>query len=131
MTPLWLQLASAVCLVIGAAFSVAAGVGLLRFVDPLARMHAATKPQIAGLLFVLIGIALANPRVTTVAFVIPILLFQMLTAPVAAHVTARAGYRTDNVRHDLLTADELAPAIERADENGLLPAPPRPPVPPE
>ena len=49
----WIDLAAAVCLLLGAALSVAAGIGLLRFPDALSRMHAATKPQIMGLIFVI------------------------------------------------------------------------------
>ncbi|HEX5200436.1 MAG TPA: monovalent cation/H(+) antiporter subunit G, partial [Actinoplanes sp.] len=40
------------CLVSGALLSLAAGVGLLRFPDLLSRMHAATKPQVLGLLLI-------------------------------------------------------------------------------
>jgi multicomponent Na+:H+ antiporter subunit G len=39
----------------------------------------------------------------------------MLTAPVAAHLVGRAGYRTGKVRRDLLVVDELTEAQERAD----------------
>ena len=40
--------------------------------------------------------------------------FQMLTAPVAAHMVGRAGYRTGKVRSDLLVVDELTSDQERA-----------------
>ena len=46
------------CLISGALLSLAAGVGLLRFPDLLSRMHAATKPQVLGLLLILAGAAL-------------------------------------------------------------------------
>ena len=49
---------SAVCLLGGAFFALAAGVGALRFPDLLSRMHAATKPQVLGLVLVLVGLAL-------------------------------------------------------------------------
>ena len=48
----------AVCLVAGALLSLAAGIGVLRFPDALSRMHAATKPQVLGVLLMLLGIAL-------------------------------------------------------------------------
>jgi multicomponent Na+:H+ antiporter subunit G len=43
-------------------------------------------------------------------------LFQMLTAPVAAHMVGRAGYRTGKVRGDLLVVDELTADLRRAQE---------------
>ncbi len=55
MPPDWL---GAVCLVAGALLSLAAGIGVLRFPDALDRMHAATKPQVLGVLLLLLGLAL-------------------------------------------------------------------------
>ncbi|WP_150306861.1 monovalent cation/H(+) antiporter subunit G [Planctomonas psychrotolerans] len=109
-----LDVASLVFLALGALLSLAAGVGLARFPDPLSRMHAATKPQIAGLLFVLIAVGLQSEQWGTVAMLFPILLFQMLTAPVSAHMVGRAAYRTKHLRRDLLVIDELSDAVDRA-----------------
>ncbi|WP_245861794.1 monovalent cation/H(+) antiporter subunit G [Compostimonas suwonensis] len=86
----------------------AAGVGLLRLPDVLSRLHAATKPQILGLMAIVVDVAFSNPDVGTITLAIAILLFQGLTAPVSAHMVGRAAYRTDHVRRDLLLRDELA-----------------------
>ena len=43
----------ALSLAFGALFCLAAAIGLVRFPDPLTRMHAATKPSVFGLLLVL------------------------------------------------------------------------------
>ena len=102
-----LDLFASISLLLGAFLSVAAGVGLVRFPDALSRMHAATKPQILGLIFVVIAIALESREWATLLLVIPIVLFQMLTAPISAHMVGRAGYRTGKVRSDLLVVDEL------------------------
>ncbi|MBB5632591.1 multicomponent Na+:H+ antiporter subunit G [Cryobacterium mesophilum] len=102
------------CLVLGAFLSLAAGVGLLRFPDAIARMHATTKPQILGLLFILAAIALQDRRWTTVLVLLTILVFQMLTAPISAHMVGRAGYRTGVVAPGSLLVDELERAIEEA-----------------
>ncbi len=48
---------AAVLLVLGAALSTVAGIGLFRFPDQLSRMHAGTKPQVLGLLLVLVALA--------------------------------------------------------------------------
>ena len=109
-----LDLLAAICVLLGAFLSLLAGVGLLRFPDALSRLHAATKPQILGLLFVLTGIALEAHSWSTFLALAPVLLFQMLTAPVSAHMVGRAGYRTGNFRKELLLVDELEEAVDRA-----------------
>lgn len=109
-----LDLIAAVLLVFGAFLSLVAGIGLLRFPDALSRLHAATKPQILGLMFVLAAIALEDRSWTTLLALAPVLLFQMLTAPISAHMVGRAGYRTGNFRADTLHVDELDEAIEQA-----------------
>jgi multicomponent Na+:H+ antiporter subunit G len=109
-----LDLFASISLLLGAFLSVAAGVGLVRFPDALSRMHAATKPQILGLIFVVIAIALESREWATLLLVIPIVLFQMLTAPISAHMVGRAGYRTGNFDKQTLVVDELESAIERA-----------------
>lgn len=117
MTLDWfLDVLSAVFLVVGALFSVAAGIGLLRFPDVLARMHAATKPQVFGLMLVIGAIALAERSWGVLLTLMPILLFQMLTAPISAHMIGRAGYRAGNVDDEYLHVDELDEAIDEAQE---------------
>jgi multicomponent Na+:H+ antiporter subunit G len=108
------DVASAVCLLGGAFLAFAAGVGALRFPDLLARMHAATKPQVLGLVLVLGGLALRLRDRGPVWALVLVALFQMLTAPVGAHLVGRAGYRTGKVRADLLVTDELTRDLERA-----------------
>ena len=114
MTDEVIDLLAAICLVLGAFLSLAAGIGLVRFPDALSRLHAATKPQILGLIFVLAAIALESRSWSTVLVLAPILIFQSLTAPISAHMVGRAGYRTGNFRGDLMAIDDLKGAIEEA-----------------
>jgi multicomponent Na+:H+ antiporter subunit G len=116
MTQTAYDVASAVLLVAGALLSAAAGIGLLRFPDALSRMHAATKPQIFGLMLMLAAIALDQHTLATIASLLVVLLFQMLTAPISAHMIGRAGYRNGDLRRDLLVVDELDDAVARAGE---------------
>ena len=109
-----LDLLASISLLLGAFLSVAAGVGLVRFPDALSRMLAATKPQILGLIFVVLAIALESREWATLLLVIPIVLFQMLTAPISAHMVGRAGYRTGNFDKNTLVVDELEDAVNRA-----------------
>ena len=113
------DLLTIVFLILGAFLSLAAGVGLIRFPDAIARMHATTKPQILGLILILTAIALQERRWSTILMLVTLLLFQMMTAPISAHMIGRAGYRTGVVAPGSLLVDELAQAIERAqDEQG-------------
>ena len=83
-----------VLLVSGGVFAAIAGIGLLRFPDVLMRMHASTKAGTlgVGLSVVSVAIYFADDLVTTKAILI--VLFILLTAPVAAHLIGRAAYRT-------------------------------------
>ena len=105
---------AAVFVVLGALLSLVAGIGVLRFPDALSRLHAGTKPQVLGLVFIVAAIALSARTWSALLLLIPVVLFQLLTAPVAAHMIGRAGYRTKNLRADLLLVDELADDVERA-----------------
>jgi multicomponent Na+:H+ antiporter subunit G len=77
----------------GALWSLIAGIGLLRLPDVLTRMHAATKPQVLGLLMILLGVALRLRGANDVTTLILVGLFQTWTVPVAAHMVARAARR--------------------------------------
>ena len=105
-----------VLVLLAALMCAAAGVGLFRFPDVLSRLHAATKPQILGLMAICLGIALNSLSVGAFALVTAIIIFQGLTAPISAHMVGRAAYRSDHVRRDLLMRDELAESIDRAED---------------
>ena len=98
----------AACLVAGAVLALAAGIGVLRFPDALSRMHAATKPQVLGVLLLLLGIALRLRTLSDLGMVLLVAIFQLATAPVAAQMIGRATYRSGRLDRSLLDADELA-----------------------
>ncbi|MFR9775460.1 monovalent cation/H(+) antiporter subunit G [Micromonospora sp. MS34] len=98
----------AACLVAGGLLSLAAGIGVLRFPDVLARMHAATKPQVLGVLLLLLGLALRLRSPADLGMIGLVALFQLATAPVAAQMIGRAAYRSGRTDPDLLDTDELA-----------------------
>ena len=82
----------AVCLILGSAWLLLAALGALRMPDLPMRMHATTKAGALGCGLIMVGVAFffAEAAVTTRS--IAIIAFIMLTAPVAAHVVARAAY---------------------------------------
>lgn len=115
MFDLVLDALSLVCLIAATGFSLAAGLGLLRFPDVLSRLHAATKPQIFGLLLTIAAIALHDRSWMTLLALLPVFVFQCLTAPISAHMVGRAAYRTGQLDSESLMIDELAPAVERSE----------------
>lgn len=98
---------AAICLLGGSLLAFAAGVGMVRFPDLLSRMHSTTKPQVLGLILVLMGLALRVRSAPAVWMLVLVAVFQLLTSPVASHMVGRAGYRTGKVRSELLVVDEL------------------------
>src|SRR5215217_6904223 len=81
-------------------------IGLVRFPDTLSRMHAATKPQVLGLLLVLVGAAIRLRGNVDVGMLILTGMFAVITAPVVANRVGQLAYREQNLK-DMLTKDEL------------------------
>jgi len=119
-TDLVLDIATGLCLVVGALMSLAAAIGLLRFPDLLSRMHAATKPQVFGLLLLLAGLGLQLRSWAVAPLLLLAWLFQLLTVPVSAHMVGRAGYRTKHLRKETLTEDDLDEVVQKAAAEELL-----------
>ncbi|MET1036487.1 MAG: monovalent cation/H(+) antiporter subunit G [Arthrobacter sp.] len=109
-----LDLLTAVCLVLGSLMSLAAGIGMLRFPDLLSRMHAATKPQVLGLLLLLAAVGLQLRSWVVLPVLLLAWMFQLLTAPVSAHMVGRAGYRTKHLKRETLVLDDLDEVVARA-----------------
>ncbi len=109
-------------LVLGSTLTLIAAVAVNHFHDLLSRMHAATKPQVLGLTLMMLGLTLIvrNPVVAwTLGLVVA---FQLITAPISAHMVGRAGYRTGKVDSDALVVDELTEdldaSVRRAESEG-------------
>ena len=88
MTPV--EIAAAVLLLAGCSLALLGALGVLRFPGLLARMHAATKPPTLGLVFVAAGVGAVAADLADAAFVVLVVGLQFLTAPVGAHLLARA-----------------------------------------
>lgn len=109
-----LDLVSALCIIGAALLSLVAGIGSLRFPDLLSRMHASSKPQVFGLVLVMFAVSLQTLHWGPISTMILIVVFQLFTVPVAAHMIGRAGYRTKHLRRSMLYRDELDDAVARA-----------------
>ena len=111
---------SAICLLTGSLLALIASVGTLRFPDLLSRIHSATKPQVLGLLLVLLGLAFRLRDLRWIGLLLLVALFQLVTTPIASHMVGRAAFRSGQVRADLLVVDELSDVLhESQDARGV------------
>jgi multicomponent Na+:H+ antiporter subunit G len=110
------DVAGMVLLVLGSTLTMVAAIAVLRFGDLLSRMHAATKPQVLGLTLMMLGLALTVRNPVVVWTLVLVVAFQLITAPISAHMVGRAGYRTGKVDPEKLVVDELTQDLE-ASEN--------------
>lgn len=100
-----LDLLALLCLLAGALLCLLAAIGLLRFPDLLSRMHAATKPQVLGVLLVLLAVALGLRSVPALGMIALAGVFQLITAPVASQMMSRAAARTGQI--DMKTGEDI------------------------
>lgn len=107
------DVASIVCFVLGTVLTLAAAVGLVRFPDLLSRLHATAKPQVLGLSLMMLGLAAALRAPSVGWTCLLIVLFQLITAPISAHLAARAGHRTGQVDPRALYTDEYRQDLAR------------------
>ncbi|WP_438944082.1 monovalent cation/H(+) antiporter subunit G [Nocardia blacklockiae] len=98
---------SYVLIVLGSGFAATAAIALVRFPDTLSRMHAATKPQVVGLVLVLIGATIQLRGHGNVWMLLLVGLFTLLTIPAVAHLLGRTAYREQRDRDGLLLINEL------------------------
>lgn len=108
---LFLDVLAAVCFLVGASLALVAAIGILRFPDLLSRMHSGTKPQVIGLMFMLVGLGTQLRDLASLGLLVLVVVFQLVTSPVASHMLARAHYRAGQVRPGDLVVDELTPVL--------------------
>jgi multicomponent Na+:H+ antiporter subunit G len=89
-----LELFLAIMVLLGGFFAFIAGLGILRLPDVLIRMHATTKAGTLASGLIMLAVAVGFGDVSTVARAIVIVVFLLLTAPVAAHMIGRAAFRS-------------------------------------
>ena len=106
--PAILDTAALLLILIGALLCLTAAIGLLRFRDVPTRLHAATKPQVLGLILICLAVALSLRSWSVVAFLVPVVLIQLATAPLSAHIVGRQAYRNGTIDERSLYVDELA-----------------------
>lgn len=98
---------TALLLLAGAFFMCVASLGILRMPDLFMRMSATTKSVTLGVSFSLLAAVLYFNDLGIGTRVLATILFVFLTAPVAAHMIARAGYARGVALWQGTIADEL------------------------
>lgn len=101
-----MEIVSNVLYVVGSAFVLIGGIGVLRFGDFLSRTHAAAKAPTLGLILVALGTALDLGTGLAIVTMILVVLLQLFTTPVGTHMLARASHGTIDIELD--GPDELA-----------------------
>ncbi len=104
------EVAGSILILLGCVLAVLAGIGMVRFPDVFARMHAATKPATLGLVLVALGSMLVVDTWTGVTQLALVIALQFLTAPVGAHLVGRAAYHAGGTVDEATVRDDLADA---------------------
>ncbi len=101
------QYAAAILMLAGSLFCLLAAVGLLRLPDIYTRMHAASKAGTMGTGLLLTAIALVAFDGAIILRAIAGFVFLLLTAPVAAHLLARAAYLSGHEPSDMTIINDM------------------------
>ncbi|MEX2367104.1 MAG: monovalent cation/H(+) antiporter subunit G [Pseudohongiellaceae bacterium] len=77
-------------MLLGVFFITVAGLGILRMPDLYIRMHASTKAGTIGLGLLMVAVSLHFRDLASVSRAVAIMIFLVLTAPVAAHMLGKS-----------------------------------------
>lgn len=106
-----LQVLASILVVAGAFFCLVASIGIVRFRDVFMRMHAASKAGTFGAGLPLVAVAIALWDMSSALRALATVAFLLMTAPIAAHLLARAAYRRADVQ---LSKDTVLDQLGRA-----------------
>lgn len=110
---------SGILLILGAAFTLVATIGLIRLPDIYSRMHSASKVGTVGSGAMLIALAVHSDDLATVMRALAGVAFFLLTAPVAAHLLAKASYSAGYRLWEGSVQDEMPPPDTGADHQDV------------
>ena len=104
------EIIAAVLLLTGGSFALIAAIGVVKLPDLYTRMQASTKSATLGVGCTLLAVAVRSGEMGTVTHSLLVVAFLLLTAPVAAHMIARAAYNVGVPLWMGTTIDELGQA---------------------
>ena len=102
----------AILLSCGTFFALVAAIGVVRFPDIYMRLSAASKASTLGTSFILAAVALFFNSTAVAGKAVAIIVFTLLTAPVAAHMLGRAAYFSGEPLWEKSIRDELGASGE-------------------
>ena len=108
------DIATGIVWLAGAAFALLAAVGVLRMPDVYMRMSAAAKASTLGVGCLLAAAAVHFDDLAIASRAAAVIVFVLLTAPVAAHMIGRAAYFTGVPLWEKSVCDELRVEREAA-----------------
>ncbi|MGE6690514.1 monovalent cation/H(+) antiporter subunit G [Stutzerimonas stutzeri] len=108
-----IHILAVVFMLAGVVFLFAAIFGLLRFADPLQRIHATTKSGTVGAGLILVGVMLHMGDGQATFIGTATVIFLMLTIPIAGHLLGRAAYISGARLDGLHGEDALKGVLER------------------
>lgn len=89
-----LEIAAGLLALLGSGVALVASVGLLRLPNFLARTHAASLAGSVGAALILLAVALVAPGGGFALRALAAILLLFVTTPIAAHLLAKASYRS-------------------------------------
>ena len=88
-----IEILTSLLLLLGAFLMMLSGIGIIRMPDLLTRMHATSKAGALGIGLMACGyMVFYSDQTSLVVRALAMVVFVIVTAPIAAHVLARAGY---------------------------------------
>ena len=87
---------------VGSVFVLLAAIGIVRFGDPLARMHALAKASTFGLLLVLAGAVVSLRNINDLTSVLLAAVLHLAASPPASNMVSRAAYLAEGLPADAI-----------------------------
>ncbi len=94
-------------LIAGSLFMLVAAIGVVKLSDVYMRMHAITKAASLGAILMLVAVSLLYVQWIVWIEALMVVVFVILTAPIASHMIAKAAHKTNMPKGPNYVMDEL------------------------
>jgi len=101
---------------VGAVLVLLSAVGVVRFDDVLARLHALAKASTLGILLVLVGAAVNLRDINDVTSVVLAAVLHLVASPPASNMISRAAYLTSGLPGGAIVDEHPPPAAHHTAE---------------
>lgn len=102
-----LSILTAMLIVLGALFALVAAIGINRLPDLYTRMHAASKAGTVGSGLLLLAVGIYSGDIAVFSRALAGFFFFILTAPLSAHLLARAAHQLGYTLSTVSVVDDL------------------------